>query len=48
MLSAGDLSGTCKTIMLEDNQRVLGIQSRFDGSYNGTHCDIQFMIYNID
>ena len=50
MLSLGTIGGNKKEILLEENERILGIKSisRAPNGYPGAHGDLQFMIYKLD
>jgi hypothetical protein len=50
MLSVGNIGGNKKDILLEENERILGIKSisRAPNGQPGAHGDLQFMIYKID
>ena len=50
MLSVGHYGVNKKEILLEENERILGIKSisRVPNGHPGAHGDLQFMIYKLD
>ncbi len=47
MLEVGEFKYSMKEVLLEENERIVGVRSKYHSDY-AIHCDLQFMIAKLD